>query len=111
MRNNRFRVNEKHIKLLKNMYVTWNCSCFGAPTVEPKKPYGNSRVYEDMRKILDLGKNNEDGELNLSDKEVEELSELHHEMEIVLQILLYNCSIEPGVYINPGYSNKWILEK
>lgn len=110
MENKIFEVNEKHIKLLKNMYVSWNYSCFGAPTVEPKRPYGNTRVYEDMGKILSLGEIDEDGELHLSDKEVEELSKLHQEMETVLQILLYNCSIEPGVYTNI-YSKEWILQK
>ena len=45
---------EEHLKLLKEMYVGWNECEFGAPEIDPKRPYGDSDVYEDMNKILGL---------------------------------------------------------
>jgi len=36
---------------------------------------------------------------------------LHKETETLLEILLYNCSIKPGVYVNKGYSNEWLLSE
>lgn len=109
MENVVFEVREEHIKLIKNMWTTWNYQCFGSPTIDPKRPYGRTLVFEDMAKIVGMGKVDEDGEVQLTDEEINKLSILHKETETVLQILLYNCSIKQGIYVNNGHSNKWIL--
>lgn len=111
MEDRKFKVEEDHIKILKNMRVTWNDSCFGSPTVDPKRPYGSTTVIEDMAKILNIGKGDEDGEIQLSDEQEKKLLKFHKETETVLEILLYNCSIKAGVYVNKGYSNEWILSE
>lgn len=109
MEDRKFNVREEHILLLKNMSVTWNDSCFGSPTVDPKRPYGSTSVIEDMAKMLNIGKVDADGEIQLSEVQEKQLINFHKETETVLEILLYNCSIKPGVYVNKGYSNEWIL--
>jgi len=43
-------------KLLKNFQVRWNDCEFGAPEINPKRPYGNSDVEQDMLEILGLKK-------------------------------------------------------
>ena len=51
---NEFEVTEEHIQLLRDMVVTWwNCE-FGAPAIDPKRPYGNSWVYGDIAETLKL---------------------------------------------------------
>ena len=103
-----FTVREEHIKLLKNMNVTWNYTCIGAPTIDTKRPYGSTLVSESMAKIIGMKySSNENDEIELTETQVDELLELHKEMETVLEILLYNCSIKPGIYVNKGYSNEW----
>ena len=46
-----FTLTEDHIKLLRNLEVCWEDAEFGAPAIEPKRPYGNSYVYKDMIKV------------------------------------------------------------
>lgn len=65
-------------KLLKRAYVGWEDSETGAPCINPKRPYGNSDVAEDVREILDIP---------LTDAEA---LELHKMTESVLQDVLKN---------------------
>jgi hypothetical protein len=94
----RFVVTDDHIRLLREMYVSWYDCEFGAPTVDPKRPYGNSDVIEDMREVLERLEADED-----------ELRELHLSMKLALQILLVNAStgIQPGEYRSECYSSEW----
>ena len=110
MENRTFEVRQEHIKLIKNMCVSWNDSCFGSPTVDSKRPYGTTLVLERMAEILDMELKDEE-EDSLSDSQIECLMKLHKETETVLEILLYNCSLEVGIYINKGYANEWTLIK
>ena len=50
-----FTVTEDHLKLLRAAcYVYWNPGeGYGAPAINPKKPYGNSDVPRDVAKILE----------------------------------------------------------
>lgn len=108
---NTFEVCEEHIKLLKNMYTSWNYSYFGSPAIDPKRPFGDSLLFESMAKILGIKGEIEDyRDWELSRKQTDELLKLYQEMETVLQILLFNCSIKPGIYENVGYSNEWNLK-
>lgn len=89
----KFEVTEAHLKLLRAMEVDWNGAEFGAPTINPKRPYGNSDVFTDMFEILEVvikinGKKVEfdpDGDaLPLTVKD--ELFDLHKDLEVVLEI-------------------------
>jgi len=39
-----FVLTENHIKLLRKAYVTWEDGDFGAPSIDTRRPYGNSSV-------------------------------------------------------------------
>lgn len=94
-----FEVRPEHLKLLRRMHVGWNDIEYGAPEIDPKRPYGNSSVENDVREILcapNLG----------SDK----VRELHREMQTVLQILVSTGGqIEPfTTYVTSGdYLEDW----
>ena len=45
-------VKESHLKLLKELNISWDGCEFGGPCVDPKRPFGNSDVYKDMAEIL-----------------------------------------------------------
>lgn len=108
----KFNVTEEHMKLLKQMWVSWDDCEFGAPEIDPKRPYGNSDVYDDMAEILGIKKPDvEDWVLSdaaPSAKLCKRLDKLHKEMETVLQILVRNPEgISPGRYGKEKYDANW----
>lgn len=103
-----FEIKNKHLKLLKNFYVGWNDVEFGAPEIDPKRPYGNSDVIQDIAEILGLVE--EDHTLNVDefDELYKRLTFLHHEMVIVLQIVLSTGKIKTGTYTRDNkYGIDW----
>ena len=122
-----FEIKPEHLKLLKRAEVSWNDIEFGAPTIDPKRPYGNSDVFQDMIEILGLKELNEgiyefelfgktyllkgEDRHNLElESEIElrkKLDNLHLELEIVLQICLFNQKFETGIFRAEEYSRNW----
>ena len=51
-----FEMTENHIKLLNNFYVNWDDCEFGAPCINPKRPYGNSSGVDDVAEVLGIKK-------------------------------------------------------
>lgn len=110
-----FTVKEEHLKLLQNMTVGWqNCET-GAPEIDPKRPYGNSDVVEDIHYILKGERINED---ELEEKGIdyydfidsieEEYLKLHRETDTVLEIVLHTMLFEAGRYKRHSSSKKWM---
>lgn len=102
-----FAVTESHIKLLKEMYVSWDGGEFGAPSIDCKRPYGNSYVYGDIGEILGIKPDDND---EFSDEQQAEMDEIHQQMQTVLQILVSNANlgVQPGVYERENaYSKDW----
>jgi hypothetical protein len=100
-----FTVTEKHIKLLRAAQVSWCGDEFGAPAIDPRRPYGNSNVYGDMLYILHgerAGDNDTYGELLL-----EQFNTLHQQTKIALQIFLATGVMEPGEYVTTRYTTRW----
>ncbi|QEM41485.1 hypothetical protein SEA_FORZA_16 [Gordonia phage Forza] len=97
-----FEVTEDHIKLAKRTYFSYDEWCeFGGPVVDPKRPYGNSSVYEDMAEILGVPMEEDAwGDPILPSGMKERLDKLHHEMEHFFQILAVYCTegVRPGRY-------------
>lgn len=101
-----FNLTENHIKLLRNMYVCWNGCEYGAPAINPKRPYGNSSVECDIHRILTGEEPDE-----LSDELDEEYYRLHQETQTALQIVLTTGKFEVGVYErSKWYLNDWKLK-
>ena len=106
-----FELKEEHLKLLHKAY--WNMSSleFGAAGMDPKRPYGNKDVYEDMITILadpeDIKKcPNCDCILEGKYTE-EELRKLHDELVLALQVIFSTMDMKPGKYRSEEYSNRW----
>jgi hypothetical protein len=47
-----FRMTKDHLTLLSHLYWEWNDCETGAPSVNPKRPYGNSNVAGDVCELL-----------------------------------------------------------
>lgn len=109
MKGQRFTVREEHIKLLRRAYVQWQDCEFGAPEIDPKRPYGNSGVISDIAEILAIKPAKCcDHEQEFSREQEETLTELHRGTEQALQILCRLGSLEPGEYVNEdGYGDNW----
>lgn len=103
-----FTLTEDHIKLLRKMNVGWNDAEFGAPEIDPKRPYGNSQVYFDIAEHLGVVIPEEDKEF--SDDEKAEMLKLHQETEMALQIVLRTGAFTPGVYVADKYRRDWNLK-
>lgn len=100
----KFRLTGKHIKLLKSAYVGWNDCEYGAPCVEPKRPYGNSDVLRDVYRIV-YGQTWDDSK-PMSDQLEAELDLLHLETKTALQIVLQLRTFKPGTFVF-GDNGKW----
>ena len=109
MRINRFVMTEDHIKLLRRMYVGWGDCETGAPAIDPKRPYGNSSVNDDIHQILTGEPINcgENTRRNLTEDEDKKYSKLHTETQEALQIVLHTGKFEPGTYEKEEYGMDW----
>lgn len=90
-----FHLTADHLKLIRHFYVSWNGDENGAPTVDPKRPYGNSYVPPDIIKILGWSSTPQNSD-NLCDKAMR----LHQELEVALQIVCSHAgeAVEPGLF-------------
>lgn len=99
-----FTVTEEHLKLLRRAYVSWDDCEFGAPEIDPKRPYGNSDVIEDIAEILGVPEDQwSDGEEALPDAE-QAFTRLHAETGLALQLALTMGEFRTGRYVR---SEKW----
>jgi len=91
-----FVLTENHLKLISKFYVDWDDGGYdGAPTINEKRPYGNSDVVTDIAEILGV-------QIDESDESYDEhsasLLKLHRETATALQICLWTRSFVPGTY-------------
>jgi hypothetical protein len=95
-----FTVTKDHITLLKLMYVSWDDCEYGAPCIDPKRPYGNSSVAHDIAEILEweLSQAVLDGDEDFPDELYDKARTIHEQMQTVLQILVSNLGIREGTY-------------
>lgn len=98
----KFTLTQDHIKLLRSSYVRWDDSYFGAPSIDSKRPYGNSDVPSDIARILNWDYDEETG---LSSELEKKARAIHEEMEHALQVVLTSGSFEPGEFVQENY--KW----
>lgn len=84
MKEETFTITKEHLVLAQNMYVGWFGAEYGAPTINPKRPYGNSDVEEDVHELLG---------------NIPNVEELHKQMETALQIFLCTLSFQEGTYV------------
>ena len=107
----KFKLTEEHIKLLREGNVGWfNCE-FGAPFMDPKRPYGNSYVLGDIARIVDMDLfKDEYGEEHFTKEQSDYAVNLHRETETALQIILATGEFTPGDYEADDYSRNWSIK-
>jgi hypothetical protein len=105
----RFVVTDDHLKLARRMTTDWNSVEFGAPAIDPKRPYGNSDVYGDIAAILGIPTDAEaeDHDDPYTDADYARMLQLHRQMEVVLQIALATGAFEAGAFEAPPYTANW----
>lgn len=103
-----FEVTRDHIKLVKRLIIEWNDRTDfrpGVPTINGKRPYGNSDVIEDIAEIINL--DFYDREKGLTAQQEKYCLKLHMDMETVLQIVLSTGAFKSGEYECDEYSVEW----
>lgn len=100
-----FEVKEDHLTLLDHACVSWNDMEFGAASIDPKYPYGDSQMEAGMAKILGLPFENEDYE-ELSSENMDYVWSLHKEMKAVLEIGFHTRLFSKGFYTKQ-FGEKW----
>lgn len=116
-----FELTADHVKLLRAAYVGWQSDEWGAPEIDPKRPYGNGDIDRDLWTVIE-----HEGDWKAADAawddgyglpssltpgEWEErrgqLRRLHRETETALQIVLRVGSFEPGTFEADRYRRDW----
>ena len=104
-----FQLTEDHVKLIRNFNIWWDdCAYEGAPSVDQKRPFGNSDIYSDIAEILGMERVEADcGEMYWPKGTREKCEKIYRELEIALQVVLTAGSFEPGLYVAENYKRNW----
>ena len=95
----KFKITDDHIKLLRRAYFQWQDDEYGAPEIDPKRPYGNSYVIGDIAEILEIEPELETrGQSNFSPRQIKHMEGLHHDLLTVIRIMLQKATFFTGVY-------------
>jgi hypothetical protein len=95
-----FTVTGEHLRLLRRAHVFWDEAEFGAPSIDPKRPYGNSNVYRDIAEILEVPEREWEDEGRDWSLDTEwRFLRLHVETAIALQIGLATGEFRTGRYV------------
>lgn len=104
-----FNLTEDHIKLLRRANVGWQRCEFGAPEIDPKRPYGNSFVEGDIAEILGV-ELVEDDDGDFDQATCEQLEAIHKQTHVALEIILATGTFTPGEYVRDDiYTTEWKL--
>lgn len=105
-----FTVKQKHLKLLQHLVIT-SYDEYGTPSVDVKRPFGNSDIDRDMLTILGVVDKERWYDLTNEQRsmlrEVCELDKLFKELRVCLQILTENLGISEGLYEASEYGYDW----
>jgi hypothetical protein len=103
-----FTVTADHLKLLRHAYVTWHDGEYGSPSIDPKRPYGESYVERSMAEILGVPESEWLDEERGPLPGVEKLcAQLHAETAIALQIVLATGEFRAGRYTRLERGSGW----
>lgn len=100
-----FEIKDEHLTLLDNSFVSWNDLENGAPTIDPKYPYGEYQMAKGMAELLNIPFINEDYR-ELSQEDEEYMWQLHSEMKAVFEIAIHTRLFSKGFYKKEELS-KW----
>lgn len=93
------------------MCVGWQDCEYGAPEIDPKRPFGNSGVYQILGEVADAcGIGGPDDIEDMPEDKVKRLQEIYEELETALQVVLATTSFQCGRYTCDDYGRGWRLE-
>jgi hypothetical protein len=101
-----FTVRPEHLTLLRHAYVSWDYAEFGAPSINAKRPYGNSYVVRDLARILEEPDEVWEEGVKVGfvvEEAAQRLVRLHGETVFALQIVLATGEFRPGRYRRSRY--------
>lgn len=110
---NEFHLTQDHIDLLQHVNIRWMDAEYGAPQVDPKRPFGNSgRSYIEREICEYLGlepiATDREGTDVYDDDEQREAVETYHELDTAMKIVLRCQTFTPGVFATSGkYKRDW----
>lgn len=105
----RFELTTDHLKLLRRMNVGWSNCEFGAPEIDPKRPYGNSDVLMDIAEILDEPVfESAGGDRHLNPEQADRFERLHRETQTALQLCLSSGAFLTGVWERERSWEPWV---
>lgn len=114
MKPHEFELKEEHIKLLKNTYIRWDDCEYGAPAIDPKRPFGNSGRYtiiREMAEILGIPTFKDmDGEDTITEEQSDYLENLWRETDKALQIIIQTITPTYGKYTAERYTKDWVYD-
>ena len=109
---NTFNLTQKHLDLLKNMQVNWDSTETGAPAIDPKRPYGNSDVANDVGNILGYKPRGFEGDPEeYSLKQCDKFLRIHRETQTALQIVLQTGDFKKGTYKREDSWSNWVKDE
>jgi len=108
-----FELKQIHLDLLKRVEIDWDDCEFGAPYIDPKRPYGNSDVFDDIAEIIKLKKkeNYDYNEEDWKEESMDYMEDLHKQTQIVLEIILHCQSFKLGKYKKVKYGEWKFIEE
>ena len=114
-----FTITKEHLKLLPHLNIDSlpnGCDAEGIDFIylDKRRPYGNSAVFDDMGKILELNPKRPKGgwkageEVDYSEQQYDWMKKLHNELKTVLQIIVVTGKVKAGRYVaSDNYSDDW----
>ena len=107
----KFKLTQDHITLIQS----FNVVDYGtAPSIDEKRPFGNSDIVDDMIEILhpdfysELSSGMYDSDSEKYQSLEDEMYTLYNELNTALSIVFSTLSFKPGIYTNEN-NNKWEL--
>ena len=85
----RFIFTENHLRLIRNMVVSWDITEIGAPAIHPQIPYGSPNLFKDIQRMIGITKRGA-------------IRKLHRETEDALRFYLEHAILSPGDYNYPN---------
>jgi len=103
-----FELTESHLRLLQRFNVDYDDRMeYGAPMIDPKRPYGDSDVAESIAEILGWESMETDDGPAWPKGTADRAREIHETTAMALQIVLRMQAFEPGFYVSEDYGYTW----
>lgn len=93
-----FILRDEHVRLLRAASIGWNEGEWGAPTIDPKRPFGSGDLPEQMARILGVSIPEDKEGLEYTRFQRTMLN-LYQELKPALQVVLAAGSFVPGTYV------------